>query len=278
VNRALRAATIGVLLISPVAVSACSAGQIPQTSTQNRDKVGPMDSVGPIELREIKIAWPQDGTYAKGDDAELGMAVVNTGEQADQLVSVSGDAFTGVRLSGTGTSPLSSSSSSSSSLSSAPGTPVGTVPPGGAPSTTTTAGGSASSTAATSSATGTAAATTSATVPAGPTTAATGIAGATGTPTSTLPSTSGEAAGGTSVSLPVPADASLFLGENSPHLFLTGLTRSLTPGQSIQVQLTFQRAGAVTVTALVSGPTSYVPNPSTYDFGEPGPNVRGGQD
>jgi copper(I)-binding protein len=237
-----------------------------------------MDSVGPIELREIKIAYPTDGSYATGDDAELGMAIVNTSEQADQLVSVSGDAFTGVRLSGTGTSPLSSSSSSSSSLSSAPGTPVGTVPPGGAPSTSSTASGSESSTAATTSATGTAAATTSATVPAGPTTAATGIAGATGTPTSTLPSTSGEAAGGTSLSLPVPADASLFLGENSPHLYLTGLKRSLTPGQSIQMQLTFQRAGSVAVSAIVSGPTSYQPNPSTFDFGEPGSNLQGGQD
>src|SRR3712207_9405987 len=40
VNRALRAATMGVLLLSPVALTACSAGQVPQTATQNRDKVG----------------------------------------------------------------------------------------------------------------------------------------------------------------------------------------------------------------------------------------------
>jgi copper(I)-binding protein len=72
------------------------------------------------------------------------------------------------------------------------------------------------------------------------------------------------------VSLPVPADASLFLGENAPHLFLTGLSRPLTPGQSISLKLTFQRAGSATVTAIVSGPTSYQPNPSTFDFEKSG--------
>src|SRR5688500_6382196 len=40
VNRALRAATMGVLLLPPVALSACSAGQVTQTATQERDKVG----------------------------------------------------------------------------------------------------------------------------------------------------------------------------------------------------------------------------------------------
>ena len=39
-NRALRAATIGVLLLSPAALSACSAGQVTQTASQNRDKTG----------------------------------------------------------------------------------------------------------------------------------------------------------------------------------------------------------------------------------------------
>ena len=40
-NRALRAATMGVLLLGPLALSACSAGQVTQTATQDRDKAGP---------------------------------------------------------------------------------------------------------------------------------------------------------------------------------------------------------------------------------------------
>ena len=54
-NRALGAATAGVLLLSPLALSACSAGQVTQTATQQRDKVGAMAQVGrmmPFELKE----------------------------------------------------------------------------------------------------------------------------------------------------------------------------------------------------------------------------------
>ncbi len=47
-NRALRAATMGVLLLSPVALSACSAGQVTQTPSQVRDKTGAQAQVGDI--------------------------------------------------------------------------------------------------------------------------------------------------------------------------------------------------------------------------------------
>ena len=50
-NRALRAATLGVLLLSSVALSACSAGQVTQTATQERDKTGSMAQVGDLTLR-----------------------------------------------------------------------------------------------------------------------------------------------------------------------------------------------------------------------------------
>lgn len=263
-NRALRAATVGVLLLTPVVLSSCSSGQINQTSTQNRDKAGAGATVGPLVLRSVKLAFPTGGSYAAGSDAELGMAIVNTSEQPDVLVGISGDDFTGVRVSGTGTSPQ-SSNSASSSLSSVPGSPVGTVPPFGIPS----AGGSSTPAAGATTAGGTAASSSAVpTTPAGASTAATGIAGATGTPTATT-SVAAPPAGGTAVALPIPPDSSLFLGENVPHVFLTGLTRSLTPAQNVRITLTFQRAGAVTVLAMVSGPTSYVPNSSSYDFEQP---------
>ena len=69
-NRALRAATMGVLLLSPVALSACSAGQVTQTETQDRDKTGPSARVGDLELREVLLAYPTGGRYVEGAQIE----------------------------------------------------------------------------------------------------------------------------------------------------------------------------------------------------------------
>jgi Copper chaperone PCu(A)C len=262
VNRALRAATIGVLLIAPVALSSCSAGQIPQTSSQNRDKVGAGATIGAIALREVKLLFPTGGTYSQGGDAELSAAIINGGSEPDTLAGVTGNDFTGVRVAGTGSSPL---STSSSALTSVPGSPVGTVPPGGLAGASTSGSSSpSSSAAATTTAAGGAATSPTA---AGPTTAATGIAGATGTPTATAPSSSASSSSG--ISLAVPPDTSLYLGQNSPHVFVTGLTRSLTAGQNVRITFTFQKAGSVAVDAFVAGPASYVPNSSSFDFNVP---------
>ena len=92
-NRALRAATMGVLLLSPVALSACSAGQVTQTATQERDKVGAMGQVGDLSIRQVQFLSPGEGVYEQGDDAELQLAVVNAGEEADTLTEVSGEGF-----------------------------------------------------------------------------------------------------------------------------------------------------------------------------------------
>ncbi|MGY1615133.1 copper chaperone PCu(A)C [Geodermatophilus sp. SYSU D00691] len=99
-NRALRAATVGVLLVSPLALSACSAGQVNQTSSQLRDKVGPSAQIGEIELRAVELAHPNAGSYSPGDDAELRMAIVNDGDQEDTLTEISGTSFSRIRLTG----------------------------------------------------------------------------------------------------------------------------------------------------------------------------------
>jgi copper(I)-binding protein len=93
VNRALRAATTVALLVSPVALSACSAGQVTQTATQERDKVGAMGQVGDLSIRQVQFLSPREGVYEQGDDAELQLAVVNAGEEADTLTEVSGEGF-----------------------------------------------------------------------------------------------------------------------------------------------------------------------------------------
>lgn len=92
-NRALRAATMGVLLLSPVALTACSAGQVTQTATQERDKTGAQVQVGDLALRQVQLVSPRGGTYDSGDDAELRMAIVNGGKEDDALIGVDGEGF-----------------------------------------------------------------------------------------------------------------------------------------------------------------------------------------
>jgi copper(I)-binding protein len=116
VNRALRAATMGVLLLGPLALGACSGGQITQTNTQDRDKAGPQGEVENITLRSIVLEHPTSGRYDEGDDAELTAAIVNTAGEADTLVSIEGDAFEGVRAIGGDAEPVSDSAGFSTEL------------------------------------------------------------------------------------------------------------------------------------------------------------------
>ncbi|HEY4627531.1 MAG TPA: hypothetical protein VIH01_16050, partial [Blastococcus sp.] len=97
-NRALRAATVGVLLLSPLALSACGAGQVTQTATQERDKAGAMAQVGDITVRAGKLTYPSDGAYEKGDDAELRLVIVNSGQDPDALIGVEGPGFGGAQI------------------------------------------------------------------------------------------------------------------------------------------------------------------------------------
>ena len=187
-NRALRAAVLGVLLLSPVALSACSAGQVTQTESQHRDKTGPMATVGDISLREIHLAYPNGGQYKSGDDAELTMAIINGGGEDDSLVDIGGDSFSDVRITG---------------------------------------GGNA--------------------------------AGNTG-------STSSGSGGSGSNGITIPAHSAFYLGQEGPTVALTNLSESLTPGQSIEITLTFEKAGEVTVQASVATPSRSLPRGESYDF------------
>jgi copper(I)-binding protein len=97
VIRAPRAAAIGALLLAPVALSACSAGQVTQTNTQEQNFGGQMD-VGPLNLRALELPYPTGGVYPSGSDARLLGAVVSTADVPDTLVGISGEDFTGVEV------------------------------------------------------------------------------------------------------------------------------------------------------------------------------------
>jgi Copper chaperone PCu(A)C len=183
VNRALRAATMGVLLLSPLALGACSGGQVTQTNTQDRDKAGPQGEIGNITMRSIVLEYPSSGRYDEGDDAELTAAIVNTAREADTLVSIEGDSFEGVRAIGGGGQPVSNSSGFSTDL-----------------------------------------------------------------------------------DVEIPGNQAVFLGGDGPTILLENLAEPLTPGQSIDVTMTFEQAGEVTVRALVDSPSEEVARDEAFDY------------
>ena len=221
-NRALRAATMGVLLLSPVALTACSAGQVAQTATQNRDKVGPEAAVGDITLRQITLAHPSDGRYERGESAELQMAIVNGDTESDTLVGIEGEAFDGVVVSG--------------QAAAVPTTP-GAAPVATTPATPTTPGAAPE-----------------------PTTPET-------TPTPSVPAAPSTPTASSEVDIPIPARSTVFLGgAGGATVELADLSEELTAGQSIEVTLTFERAGEVTVQALVATPERVLPREEPFDF------------
>jgi hypothetical protein len=109
VNRALRATLMGALVISPVALGACSAGQVSQTGTQDRDKVGPQAQVEDVLLRQVTLATPPGGTYDEGDDVVLVMTIVNSSNEPETLTGIEGEGFSGLRVAATGPTPSPSS-------------------------------------------------------------------------------------------------------------------------------------------------------------------------
>jgi copper(I)-binding protein len=98
VNRGLRAAATAALLLSPVALGACSAGQVAQTAEQNRDKAGGMTSVGDLSLRAVEMPYPTGGVYPEGSSARLLAAVTSSAETDDTLVRIEGDQFESVEV------------------------------------------------------------------------------------------------------------------------------------------------------------------------------------
>jgi copper(I)-binding protein len=181
VNRALRAATMGVLLLSPVALTACSAGQVTQTATQERDKTGAQAQVGDITLRSAQLENPRGGSYEDGDDAELRIAIVNGGEEDDTLVGIEGEGFGDAEIRTSGTSGASTG-------------------------------------------------------------------------------------GGSGDEIEIPADTTVFVGEDGATVTLTDLEESLTTGQYLGLTLTFENAGEIDVKVTVANPEEAEERGEAFDF------------
>jgi copper(I)-binding protein len=122
VNRALRAAAMGVLLLSPVALAACSAGQVTQTASQQQN-LGNSADVGQLHLRALELPYPTGGAYAQGTDARLLGAIASSASSEDTLVSIEGD-FESVEV-------VDPSATASATAGTAPSSLALTVPAGG---------------------------------------------------------------------------------------------------------------------------------------------------
>jgi len=102
----LRAALLG--LAAALVLSSCGAGQNAQTSTQVAGVNGASGEIGSIALRDVVLAYPGGERvfgYGPGDVAPLLATIVNSGDRADELVSVTTPAAGAVIVVGTTTIP-----------------------------------------------------------------------------------------------------------------------------------------------------------------------------
>jgi len=246
VNRALRAAAMGALLLSPVALAACSAGQVAQTATQEAN-LGNNAAIGDVALRALELGCPPELAYARGDDARLFGTVVNTGDAPDTLIGIESDAFDDVRFSG----PIPAAEDAGPAAC----TPE-TEPSADATDTPATTGP----------------ATTGSLTP-GPTdsTDATGSTeGSEAVPTAPLP-TSAPTPEAVAPDLTVPADDTLVLGSADGSglvVTLVGLNDALTAGQYVDITFTFQEAGEITVQVPVGVATEEQERGEPFDYHE----------
>src|ERR1044072_8077401 len=86
-------------------VAGCSSGQVTQTDTIEPAGNGNQGTVGNIALRDVVIAYPEEGAYDAGGEAPLTLAIVNIGGVDDELTSVTSPAAAKVELIGRGDLP-----------------------------------------------------------------------------------------------------------------------------------------------------------------------------
>lgn len=95
--------TVGVM-IGALALAGCGAGQVSQTSRQVADVNGASAGAASVLVRDARIEFGgevQGGeVYPRGASAPLRMSIVNTGADADRLVSATSPAASSVQISG----------------------------------------------------------------------------------------------------------------------------------------------------------------------------------
>ncbi|HEY0815783.1 MAG TPA: hypothetical protein VGE11_21115 [Pseudonocardia sp.] len=207
-------------LVGALALAGCGAGQITQTSTQVSGVEGGSANVGQIAVRGAEFAFSGQGNtaaiYPSGGTAPLSMTVVNIGAATDRLMRAA--------------SPIAGSATIQGDPTISGGNKL--IVSGQPAAATPSAAPSASS-----------------------------AAGATSVPSAAPSSRASANAGASATPVAPPSDAAGVQtgpsaeGTTSAQVVFTGLKQDLQAGESYPVELTFQRAGAVTVQVPVGNPS-----------------------
>lgn len=95
-------ATAVLAAVAVLTLAACGAGQITGTSTQQPAIAGSNGAAGVLLVRDVQLAYPDNGTnqYPAGADAAMKLTIVNEGSTQDTLVSVTTPAAREVTVEG----------------------------------------------------------------------------------------------------------------------------------------------------------------------------------
>jgi copper(I)-binding protein len=234
----------------------CSAGQVTQTDSIVPAVNGNRGDVGAIALRDVMIAYPESGAYGEGDQAPLVLTIVNTGDTADELVSVSSPVAGEVALAGNPSlpantrlqvivpeEPVEASSSAPSSEPSEEPSSTEASEPGGSeePSEPTT--------------TDTSIPEESITEPSAP--ADTGTEGPPESGEATPPSEPSD-----SEATETPSSEPALPEVGTMSIVLVGLTQDLPTGRNVPVTFVFANAGSITIQLPIASPATARPDPT----------------
>jgi copper(I)-binding protein len=213
-----------------LAVSACSAGQITQTSSQVPAIPGVNVNIGgpggAIAIRDLLVPYNGPEGYPQGGSAPLVVRIFNDAAEPGLLVGVSSADAASVTL--VGGAPVATPTAAPTPAA----TPPPATPPATPPAATPTPGAEA---------------TPEPTAPAVPPT----------------PTPAPAPAGQTSFRIEVPSGSYVLLVPGQgPYLQLDGLTRALATGGSVAVTFTFEGHAPVTVNVPVAPPTAPAPRAS----------------
>lgn len=101
-RKILPAIAVGLVALG---VAGCGSGQVTQTDNMEPAVNGNKGNLGELALRDVAIAYPENGSYDQGDDAPLLLTIINTGGTDDELTAVSTPAAGTVEVTGDKTLP-----------------------------------------------------------------------------------------------------------------------------------------------------------------------------
>ncbi|HXV93646.1 MAG TPA: hypothetical protein VD813_10140 [Pseudonocardia sp.] len=228
-------------VIATLALTGCGAGQVSQTANQAENSGGAFATQGFIEVLDARIESGDEiegaVAYPRGGDAPIRMRIVNTGGQADRLVSASSPAASTVEITGETVIPSGIPLVVEGTPAPAPveALPTGAAQPTGAAPTGTP---------------GEAPTTPTPTEPAAPTAP---TAAPEGAPT-TAPEGGATGAGEAPAAGLSPTPSAGPEGVRVAQVVLTGLREDVQLGLSYELVLVFERAGEVRIAVPVANP------------------------